>query len=237
MRRRTFLASSASAAVLTPLAAQAAGNPPGGTHRVERRADFDLAAFEKAVDKPSDVRQLWESVSFHPEMFGNIKNSLNGLQFGYGIAPNRIAMVVCPHGASAAFMYSDGLWSKYRLSEALKLRDAGGNPVTSNTFVASTTASTGSAGNPDNLDSIYQDSSIVGLQKRGVVFLTCHTAVEEQSARIAQGGFAPLGMSSADVATDILTHLIPGVLVVPSVVATVAILQNRYKYSYATLAF
>jgi len=67
------------------------------------------------------------------------------------------------------------------------------------------------------------------------VFLTCHTAVEEQARAIVKGGFAPSGMDATDVASDILTHLIPGTHVVPAMVAAVATLQQRYHYSYITL--
>jgi intracellular sulfur oxidation DsrE/DsrF family protein len=41
-------------------------------------------------------------------------------------------------------------------------------------------------------------------------------------------------MTAGDVAGDILTHLIPGALVVPSMVATIAVLQNKYGYAYLT---
>ncbi len=44
-------------------------------------------------------------------------------------------------------------------------------------------------------------------------------------------------MSPTDVANDILTHLIPGTHVVPAMVAAIAILQQRYHYSYITLTF
>ena len=47
----------------------------------------------------------------------------------------------------------------------------------------------------------------------------------------------PAGMSPQDVATDILTHLIPGAVVVPSMVASIAVLQSKYRYTYATLTF
>jgi hypothetical protein len=49
-------------------------------------------------------------------------------------------------------------------------------------------------------------------------------------------GFAPAAMSAADVAADILTNLIPGTVVVPSMVATIAVLQATYHYTYLTLA-
>ncbi len=74
------------------------------------------------------------------------------------------------------------------------------------------------------------------LQQRGLIYLTCHTAAEEQARGIVKKGLAPAGMTAADVAVDILTHLIPGAIVVPSMVATIAVLQATYRYTYITLA-
>ncbi|MGH8163378.1 MAG: hypothetical protein ACREP1_03485, partial [Rhodanobacteraceae bacterium] len=125
---------------------------------------------------------------------------------------------------------------KYRLGEAFALKDAQGQPVTSNVFLASKSPLDPSA-SPGDPGGFYQDASIVALQRRGVVFLTCHTAVEEQSRSLVKGGFAPAGMTAQDVADDILTHLIPGAIVVPSMVATVAVLQATFHYTYATLTF
>jgi hypothetical protein len=50
-----------------------------------------------------------------------------------------------------------------------------------------------------------------------------------------KAGLAPAEMSPTDVANDILTHLIPETLVNPSMLATVAVLQKVYGYTYAAL--
>ena len=42
-------------------------------------------------------------------------------------------------------------------------------------------------------------------------------------------------MTATEVAGDILTHLIPGAVVVPSMVAAIAVLQAKYGYTYLTL--
>jgi hypothetical protein len=234
MNRSTFLMSSASLAALTQTGADAATGVPGGTHLVERNADFDEAEFTRVVNRPADVRQLFEAVSFKPGVFNNIKNSFNGLQFGYGYAPDRIAIAFCPHGPSSAYHYSDEIWSKYKIGEFYKLADANGNPVTSNVYVKPAKALDPS-NDPDNPTGMYQDTSIETLQKRGLISMTCHTAVEEQARALVKAGNAPAGMTASDVANDILTHLIPNVHVVPSMVATVAVLQQRYHYSYVAL--
>jgi intracellular sulfur oxidation DsrE/DsrF family protein len=234
MNRSAFLASSASLVALASANGSAAENVPGGTHFVERKADFDEADFAKLVGRPADVRQMWEAVAFRPGVFNNIKNSLNGLRFGYGYAPDRIAMAFCPHGPSSAYTYTDELWTKYKIGEFSKLTDASGATITSNVFLKPAKPPSASA-DPDDPASIFQDTSIETLQSRGVVFLTCHTAVEEQARALVKAGNAPAGMSASDVANDILTHLIPGAHVVPSMVATVAVLQQRFHYSYVTL--
>lgn len=234
MKRRSFLASSASLAALAGGLADAAQSIPGGSHLVERKADFNESEFARILGRPADIRQVWEAVAFHPGIFNNVKNALNGLQFGYGYAPGRISMAIADHGPSSAYTYTDYLWSKYRIGEAFKTKDAKGADVTSNIFLKpSKTLAKGD--DPDAEDSVYQDTSIETLQSRGVVFLTCHTAVEEQARTLVKGGFAPAGMTATQVADDILTHLIPGAHVVPSMVATIAVLQQRYNYSYITL--
>ena len=236
MNRGTFLASSASLAALASPANAAAQSVPGGTHFVERKADFDDAAFVQAVNKPADVRVVIEAVSWHPPVFANIKNALNGLQFGFGYPQDRITIAFAPHGASSAFTYSDYVWSKYKIGEFFKLKDDKGDPVSSNAFLAPAKP-LGASSDPDDPATLYQDTSIQTLQKRGVIFLTCHTAVEEQSRALVKAGNAPAGMSASEVANDILTHLIPGTHVVPSMMGTIMVLQQRYHYGYQTVDF
>ncbi len=237
MNRGSFITSSASLAVLA--GTQAAGaeqSVPGGTHLVERKADFDEAAFAQIVGKPADVRVVIESIAFHPPVFSNVKNAINGLEFGFGFPQNRISIAFAPHGASSAFTYSDYLWSKYKLGDFFKLKADNGDPIVSNSFLRPAKA-LGTSTDPDDPASMYQDTSIQTLQKRGVVFLTCHTAVEEQSRGLVKSGNAPAGMSATDVASDILTHLIAGTHVVPSMMAAIMVLQQRFHYGFQTLTF
>ena len=97
MNRASFL-SSASAVAVAASSADAAPAVPGGSNFVERRANFDAASFVRAVNKPADIRQVWEAVAFHPPLFTNMKNGLNGLHFGFGYPADRVTMVFAPHG-------------------------------------------------------------------------------------------------------------------------------------------
>jgi intracellular sulfur oxidation DsrE/DsrF family protein len=114
------------------------------------------------------------------------------------------------------------------------LKNDAGETVATNTFYKAK-GSFDPDHDPNDAEGSYQETSVETLQKRGLIMLTCHTAVEEQSKAIVKRGFAPAGASAQDVANDILTHLIPGALVVPAMVATVAVLQAKYHYTYITL--
>ncbi len=198
---------------------------------MERRADFDADAFARTVGRNAQVRQLFEAVSFRPTALTGVKNAFNGLQFGFGYPASAIAIALAAHGPSAAYGYSDELWTRYRIGETFKLTDSAGAPISSNVFLARRTPIDQDA-DPDDDRGMYQDSSIEMLQHRGLVVLICHTAVEEQARALHQRGIAPAAMTATAIADDILTHLIPAALVVPSMVATIGVLQSAYRYAY-----
>ncbi len=226
MNRSNFLTATATLAVA----------PPGGSAFVETVAQFDQPAFDAVVGRPAQIRQLIEAVAFAPNLWNNVKNSFNGLQFGYGHAPGAIAIAVAGHGPSSAYGYSDYVWQKYRIGEFFHIHDPQGQAIAQNIWLKARAPYDPSA-DPNDDRGMYQDVAIETLQRRGLIMLTCHTAVEEQSRALVKGGFAPAGMAAQDVASDILTHLIPGTLVNPSMIATVAVLQKVYNYTYAALTF
>jgi len=180
------------------------------------------------------MRQLWENVALRPAVFNNIKNSLNGLEFGFGYAAGAIAIAIANHGPSIAYAYRDEIWNKYRIGEFLDVRDKSGARISTNVFYPRKNDSNGSR-DPDDERGVYQDVGIAALQSRGVILLACHTAVEEQARALVAAGYAPAGLTVRDVAADILQHLVAGTLVVPSMVATMAVLQHRFGYTYATV--
>ena len=108
-------------------------------------------------------------------------------------------------------------------------------PLTRNAYYARS-ASFDRSADPDDPKGMYQDASLEMLQRRGVVVLTCHTAVMEQSKGLVAAGLAPPGVTTRDVGADLLTHLVPGAVVVPSMVAAIAVLQTQYRYAYLTIA-
>jgi hypothetical protein len=239
MNRMRFLGTGAAAATATgissiSLAAAESEAVPGGRQLVEPLSAFDARGFDAKLGRPAQIRQLFDNVVFKPAMLNNVKNALNGLHFGFGYPTDQVAIALANHGPSSAYNFTDAVWAKYRIGEFFALRDAQGTPITRNVFLARRSSPDGPR-DPNDLTSPFQDSSIEALQSRGVVFLTCHTAVEEISRALVKAGHAPSTMTGSDVAADILTHLIPGAVVVPAMVGAIAVLQARYHYTYITV--
>jgi intracellular sulfur oxidation DsrE/DsrF family protein len=234
MNRTRFLGAGAGAAIglSTAAIASAAETVPGGRDLVEPLSAFDERAFDARLGRPAQIRQLWELIAFNPGALNGVKNALNGLHFGFGYPQDGVALALAIHGPSSAYNWTDFIWEKYRIGEFFALKDANG-PIVRNVFLARKNPIDGPR-DPNDLRSPFQDTSIEALQSRGVVFLACHTAIEEISRGLVKAGHAPAGMSGSDVAADILTHLIPGAVVVPSMVATVAVLQAKFHYTYIT---
>jgi intracellular sulfur oxidation DsrE/DsrF family protein len=230
VERRTFIAASAVAAAL---ATDACAKSASALEMVETKAEFDYPAFVRLVNRPFDIRQLWDVNGYVPTALGAMKNAYNGYQFGYGIPAASIGIAACLHGTATAFAYRDSIWAKYKLGEAFNFKDPGGNVVSTNIFYHAR-ATDRALADPNDPLSLYQDGTLEALQRRGLIVLVCHTALAEQARSLVNGGAAPAGTSPADVLRDLLANLVPGATVVPTMVATVGILQSRFKYAYTT---
>jgi hypothetical protein len=161
----------------------------GAPHETEgqlvwKTSEWKLADFQKLVNDPARIKQLYDIVHLGDEKFlNNIKNSFNGLRFGFGIPERQIKIAAALHGPANMLNYDDYIWEKYQIGEWLKVTDpATGKPAVKNLFYNSKIGlkQESVAKNPDDQDSIYQDTSMQALQSRGAQFLSCHTALEEQ---------------------------------------------------------
>jgi hypothetical protein len=232
LTRRLFLGQ-ASASLAGLRAVASGGNP----QLVYKRSDWKFAEFERLAGYPARVKQVFDVNQIGGGKFlNNIKNSLNGLQFGFNIPTEQIKIVAAMHGSANALNFDDYVWQKYRLGEWLKVQDPKtGQPAVRNPFFASKAAPEMHypTQDPDDGNSLFQDTSIQALQLRGVQFLCCHTATEEQArGLIAQQN---LRQQPEDIVKELLAHTHPDVLVVASMVAAIALLQSEGHYSYVTV--
>lgn len=228
MQRSSFLISA------VPLGACAtaacAGKPSETIGLVETAAQFDRKAFDRAVATGAQFRQVWDAGAIAPRMLGGVKNGLNGLQFGFGVAPANIAVAFVSHNTSNLMLYDDSTWSTFLLGQLFAIKDPTGAVVPTNIFYPS--HATGSSKDPNDPHGFYQDASIATLQQRGVHFFVCNTALVEHAASIVSAGASK--QSVDEVASTLRRHLVPGALLVPSGVAAIAYLQARHGYAYVT---
>ena len=232
LTRRLFLGqATASLAALGTMASRA--NP----QLVYKRSDWKIAEFDRLVKDPSRVKQVFDENQIGGGKFlNNIKNSLNGLHFGFDIPSDQIKVVAAMHGPANALNFNDYVWQKYHIGEWLKVQDPKtGQPAVRNPFFVSNAAPEMhyATQDPNDENSLFQDTSIQALQLRGVQFLCCHTATEEQSRALIRQ-FA-LSQQPEEVVKDLLEHTVPGVLVVASMVSAIALLQSEGHYSYITV--
>jgi len=227
--RRTLLGGAAVAAATTMW------NEPVHAQYVWQKADWPQAAeFDALIRSPRRIRQVIHSYAINDGRFlKNAKNSLNGLRFGSGIPADQIQVVCALNGPANMLNCSDSIWQKYRIGELEKEKDpATAEPAVRNFYFPSKAGPSlkYSSEDPSSPDSAYQDTSVQGLQARGVRFVSCHSSIEET----ARGIVKQFGLQAQpeEIAKDIQAHLFPGVILVPALSAALAMLQSEGHYSY-----
>jgi hypothetical protein len=234
LTRRSF--SSKAAACFAALGAFSGLNQTAEAQLVWKTGQWKLASFEELLGEKARVKQLFDITQVEDgASLAKIKNSLNGLHFGFGVPVDQIRIIGGLHGPANLLNYDDSMWSKYKIGEWLKINDPKtGAPAVRNPFYQSAlseeaariTAST----DPDDESSPLQDASMQGLQRRGVRFLSCHTALEEQVRQLIK--HYSLSEGPETIVRDLLAHTVLQVLVVASMVSAIALLQNEGRYSY-----
>src|SRR5579862_4193209 len=97
-----------------------ASSPTGNAQLVYRRNDWKADEFQELLRKSARFRQVFDVVAINDGRFlNNIKNALNGFEFGFGVAPNQVQIVAGLHGPSNLVNYDDTIWAKYKVGEWL----------------------------------------------------------------------------------------------------------------------
>ena len=235
MNRRSFVSTAATG--VAALATLGTVDSETQAQLVYTKSEWKLGDFDKLAQKPARVKQVYDIIAIANGGFlNNIKNSLNGLHFGFGIPQEQIKIVAALHGPANLLNYDDFIWNKYQIGAWLKVTDPStGQRAVKNVFYPSKVGPSlhYSSENPDSPESLYQDTSIQALQHRGVQLLACHTATEEQArALIARNR---LRQQPEEIVKEMLAHTLPEVLVVAAMVAAIALLQTDGHYSYITV--
>jgi intracellular sulfur oxidation DsrE/DsrF family protein len=202
-------------------------------------SQWNLASFEGLLHETARVKQLFDIT--HVEdgaSLAKIRNSLNGLHYGFGVPVDQIKIIGGLHGQANFLAYDDYVWENYRIGAWLEINDPRTRqPAVRNPYYLSKL--TGEAAHitaltdPSDEASPLQDGSMQGLQRRGVRFLSCHTALEEQVRQLIR--HYTLSEAPETIARDMLAHSVPGVMIVASMVSAIALLQCEAGYSYVVV--
>lgn len=232
LTRRSFVSGAAALGV-------AVGNAGAADAQlVWKTTDWKVSAFQTLVKHPARVKQVYDIVHIGGGGFlNNVKNSLNGLEFGFGVPRQQIKIAVAMHGPANMLNYDDYIWNKYQVGAWLKVDDPEtGKPAVRNIFAGTDKAAAAgaAAGNPDSEDSMYQARDLATLRHRGVAFLSCHTATEEQARALVR--MRKLSQQPEEIVKDMLAHTLEGTIVVAAMVAAIALLQTDGRFTYITVA-
>jgi hypothetical protein len=75
--------------------------------------DWKLSEFNELTKEPGAVKQVYDPIPIAEGRFlNNVKNSLNGLHFGFGIPDEQIKVVAALHGLANMLNDDDAVWSK-----------------------------------------------------------------------------------------------------------------------------
>jgi intracellular sulfur oxidation DsrE/DsrF family protein len=222
--RRTFVGTGAAA-----IGALGVSATTTEAQLVYHHSDWKFAEFDALIKQRARVKQLFDIHAIADGGFLNaIKNSLNGLHFGFEIPADQIKIVVAAHGPSNMLNFDDSMWAKYKLGEFLKLNDPKtGKPTTRNPYFPKGPAT---STDPEDRASIFQDTSIEGLQGRGVKFLSCHNSTQAVARELIEQ--FSLKQPAEEITQDLQSHTVPGVLIVPAMVAAITLLQSEGRYTY-----
>ena len=97
MSRRSLL--SRAAVGFTSSALFSAASSASERQFVWRASDWKLAEFQKLLNDPARIKQVYDVVQIGDGRFlNNIKNSFNGLQFGFGVPEGQVKIAAALHG-------------------------------------------------------------------------------------------------------------------------------------------
>jgi intracellular sulfur oxidation DsrE/DsrF family protein len=174
--------------------------------------------------KPA-TKQAWDNTDLAGGWLNVMRNSLNSQIWSFD-HPNFL-VVSATHGPAHLALYDQASWDKYGLAKI-----AGGS-FEKNSLIIERTASADPK-NYEDPEGMYspEGNTIPTLQRRGVVFIACHNAIWEMGSKLHKAGVNPDKVSVDAIAADLTNHLIPGVVLSPGAVATLAQLQqNGFHYA------
>jgi intracellular sulfur oxidation DsrE/DsrF family protein len=206
--------------------------------KVARRRDFktvpmvldtpdlwDAEALDTIIAYSGSWKQIWDNTEIGSPWLNLMRNSLNTQVFSFR-HPDFLE-VSATHGSAQLALYDQAMWDKYQLATMA------GPHFKTNTLIEAIDVPTDTAAHEDP-NSVFgpAGNTIPALQQRGVVFMACHNAIWEHTAKLLQKGINPDRMSHEAIAAELTNYLIEGVVLTPGMTGTIPELQQS-GFQYA----
>jgi hypothetical protein len=184
---------------------------------------WDADALDAVLHYAGGPKQTWNNTDLHGPWLNVMRNSMNSEIWSFK-HPDFLC-VSATHGPAQLALYDDAMWEKYGLAKM-----AGGK----NSSVVAPAAANHDPKDFQNPKGAFSGSanSIQALQRRGAVFLACHNAVWEHAQHLIASDTNPDKLSLEAMCGELSNHLIPGVVLTPGAVGTMAELGVA-GFSYA----
>jgi intracellular sulfur oxidation DsrE/DsrF family protein len=204
--RRSFVSTLAVVAGAA-VARVSADQQPAGTTAARPAGTFDMAWLDQMKGRHKQLYDLGGhdlAADPRPLRFG--RNFLDTFRDVYHLESPDINTAVGISGPAFPMNASDRLWIKYKLGERAKIVD----PMTKQPAVR-------------NIFLDGPDISIKAMQARGTIFWQCNVALGNVAQQLADAFQMPV----AEVRTDLIAGLNPGVRLMPSHVMALALAQEK----------
>ncbi|MCU0627766.1 MAG: hypothetical protein MUF21_15015 [Gemmatimonadaceae bacterium] len=147
---------------------------------------------------------------------GWARNFLDAQRDAYRLTDRDSTVVIGLQGKALALLYGDAMWAKYDMAGALGFAAGSSNP-----FAAPADARPA------------RPTSVAALQARGVIFLACGNSLRMGAQRWVRETPVTAERMTA-WADEARANLLPGVEVVPALITTLVMAQERgCRYVYA----
>ncbi|MDE1932790.1 transcriptional initiation protein Tat [Bradyrhizobium sp.] len=200
--------------------------------RAPRRRDFktvpmilqnpefwDDEALKEVIAYRGTRKQVWDATKLEGPWLNLMRNSINAQIFSF--RHEDFLAVSATHGTAHLALLDQAMWDKYEIATLA------GTKFKTNTLAMPKPAPADFA-HVENPKSVFgpDGATIPALQERGVVFLACHNAIWELTAKLIASGKNPDHASHEAVAAELTNHLLDGVVLTPGIVATIPELQQ-----------
>jgi hypothetical protein len=180
---------------------------------------WDAEALDAIVAYSGSWKQIWDNTEIGSPWLNLMRNSLNTQVFSFR-HPDFLE-VSATHGSAQLALYDQAMWDKYQLATMA------GPHFKTNTLVEAKDVPTDTAAHEDP-NSVFGPAgdTIPALQQRGVVFMACHDAIWEHTAKLVEKGINRDKQSHEAIAAELTNHLIEGVVLTPGMAGTIPELQQ-----------